>query len=361
MRVDVVRWIPVSRACARGLGQRTALALADFAAARLERLASGHPLTSAGLRLAIVFVQWDFDRAVAARSRLATAVAALDGLVVDWCLVDNRGVAGALPTSDSDMPVVGGTNEAAEFSGYEAGRRFILEHRAAPDVWLFVNDRFDAYHDPLPNLTAGALALIQAAKAIAGHIDGYPTHVTSFGYDFSAWIATSFFIIEAGALEKLGGLVQVDGQALDAILLPNYVVGASPFTEGGPIEPAFASYLLEWLTGDPASRLVETWYRKVRLGPDTWPTFRAKVQSILNEHLLTSRAREAGIPVVPLDVARRIAEMPQDHPAVRRALAELTDSVAELPARLSRPWPRIRLALGVLGSPTSIPDGGTAG
>lgn len=324
----------------------------DRLASRLEaRAGTGAPQPPGG-RMAVVMVCWDMERSLVGWDRLATALRRLEGWHVDACLVDNRRTGGGVTDGPHGATVIAGDNSAREFSGYAAGHRYLGARVAAgaatPDVWLFVNDRYDAYHDPLRHLTAGALVTALELDALSGHVDAYPAPVHSFGTDLSSWVATSLVVVPATLLQRLESVLSLTAQQLGGVLHDDYQPQRSPFRDGGPVEAEYATYLVDWLTDSARPTLLSmTWYRQMTLSPQTWGEFRAKVLSILNEQLLSARSRALGSPVVSLNLLDRLATLPSGSRSVRAAVhAVRTDPGAAL--RLDRPWPRLRLAAAAL-------------
>ena len=154
--------IPLS-ALARGLQQRTTGWAGDVAE-RLEAKISKDTRNATEGSLAVVLLGWDEDRTEAAVRRLSAVLGDLSGWKAQLCVVDNRRAPGPVKQLAFGS-LISGDNSAYEFSGYDRGHDFHRQSGVRPDAWLFANDRFDAYHDPLQALSPGterALFVVQA-------------------------------------------------------------------------------------------------------------------------------------------------------------------------------------------------------
>jgi hypothetical protein len=106
----------------------------------------------------------------------------------------------------------------------------------------------------------------------------------------------------------------------------------------GPLSETHRNYLTEWLTG-VGTTLDNHWYRHRPATAESWDDLSGKVQSILNEQLLSANARRTGIPVVPLASAYVLGRFEPSSPSYRLLAASV------------RVWPRqsSRLLKGLAG------------
>ena len=101
-----------------------------------------------------------------------------------------------------------------------------------------------------------------------------------------------------GLSHELGDLVTVGTAELASVV--NHSVAEGPLLQAdGPLDDTQMGYLTEWLTG-VGTALTNHWYRHRPATAESWDDLCGKVQSILNEQLLSAKARRAGIPVLPL-------------------------------------------------------------
>lgn len=245
-------------------------------------------------------------------------------------VVDNLG-SGMDWAGDEGFELIAGDNSAREFSGLERG----IEHVSrsdAPDVWLLVNDRYQA-NDPslLDWFDGGTLEAVFSTKALSGRINRYPFPCHSFGLEILRWACSSFLVVSDDALERLLPLVVVGEAELKAVSGP--VEGERPLLDpAGPLDERLRDYLTEWLTGEGGS-LSERWYRSRAVDSASWDDLRGKVQSILNEQMLSARARELGIPVLPITVAFQLARV-HSGSVVRRAMEKMIEARPDTVARI---------------------------
>lgn len=305
------------------------------------------------VRLTVVFLQWDGPTARAAFAALDERVTRLAGVEATRLIVDNAATETAVARRADGVIILSGDNSAREFSGWQRGIDHARATGEATDVWLLANDRFNTSpYAFLDKLTAGAVRGADALQAVVGRVDYYPGRVESFGIDVSSWVNTAFFLVPDGVLRRVGGPVLLGPEDVDTIMAPVYPSGSSPFRADGPVGPVHGRYLVAFLGHGPDAPHGARWYRRLEPTEATWPEFRGKVTSILNEQIFSGRARAAGIPLVEMGLAGRLGAMGVGNPAVRAALVRLARRPATEPLRLNRVTSRIGLALRAVASTT---------
>ena len=180
-------------------------------------------------------------------------------------------------------------------------------HRPCPGLWhpLMLDPcqrplrPLQSYRQSLlPLVDGGTLDAVAATGALAGRINGYPTPSRAFGLTIDSWACSNFLVVAGTSLARLGDLVTVGTTELASVV--NHSVAEGPLLQAdGPLDDALIGYLTEWLTG-VGTALTDHWYRHRPATADSWDDLCGKVQSILNEQLLSAKARRAGIPVLPL-------------------------------------------------------------
>ena len=283
----------VSRSVTRRLATWTAKCLERAAGDADDRSrCTQHPV-------GVVLLAWDPAAARRAARELAShlgSVASRARLV----LVDNRGT-GMDWAEEEGFELVSGDNSAREFSGLQRGIDHVLGS-GIPSCWILANDRYDRYQSHRQSLLhlvdGGTLEAVVATGALAGRINGYPTPSKAFSLTIDSWVCSNFLVIAGTSLTRLGDLVTVGTTELASVV--NYSVAEGPLLQAdGPLDDAQIEYLTEWLTG-VGTALTDHWYRHRPATADSWDDLCGKVQSVLNEQLLSAKARRAGIPVLPL-------------------------------------------------------------
>jgi hypothetical protein len=221
-------------------------------------------------------------------------------------LVDNRGTGMEWATEDG-FEVVAGDNSAREFTGLQSGVNHV-RRVASPSVWLLANDRYLTDNEAfLDYLDGGTIDAVAATNAVAGRINHYPATARAFGLDIGSWARSNFLLVADDALHQLSPLVMVGEKELASVVGP--VRGEHPLLRSdGPLDGRYASYVTEWVTGD-GSDLDQHWYRHRPLSSESWDDLTGKVQCILNEQLLSARARDIGIPVLPMHLAHSLGRI----------------------------------------------------
>jgi hypothetical protein len=170
------------------------------------------------------------------------------------------------------------------------------------------NDRYLTDHEPsLVALEGGTIDAVVATNAIAGRINCYPTTSRAFGLDIGSWARSNFLVVADDALQQLSPLAFVGEKELDSIV--GSVPGEPPLLRSdGPLDRRYADYVTEWVTGE-GSDLDQHWYRHQTVSSQSWDELTRKVQCILNEQLLSARARSIGIPVLPTRLAQSMGQL----------------------------------------------------
>jgi hypothetical protein len=209
------------------------------------------------------------------------------------CLVLNRRASVPAP----GWTTVLGSNAAHEFSAYDEGVEAVRA-RARPQVWIFLNDRYDAYPGSGPEwFLPSVLHLIAHAPVLAGHEDRLSAAMLAGDPgEPPRYVRTNLFAVGDQLLSKLGTLTSHRVSEADALLPPGWPLagpaGASRFT------PAYLDAMRTWLTGRAAlpgrpAGATSVWYRATD-DPGRLDMLRAKAVCILNEHLLSRRVQQGG-------------------------------------------------------------------
>ena len=306
--------------------------LATWTAEWLERSA-GYPGVRSRCTLhpvGAVLLAWDPAPARRAARELANH---LDSIApgARRILVDNRG-SGMEWAEEERFELVSGDNSAREFSGLQRG----IDHVVAsgiPSCWILANDRYQVTPEPLlPLVDGGTLDAVVATGALAGRINGYPTPSRAFGLTIDSWACSNFLVVADRSLARLGDLVSVGTAELPSVVNPSVAEG--PLLQAdGPLDENQIAYLTEWLTG-VGMKLTNHWYRHRPATAESWDDLCGKAQSILNEQLLSAKARKAGIPVLPLASAYALGRFEPTSPTYRLLAASVRASPRRSPALL---------------------------
>ncbi len=247
------------------------------------------------VRLSVVLLQYEVEgKYPQALPRLLAVLDRLRSVEVSLVLVDNGREGDWEHRVSENILQVGGDNRAWEFSGFDRGLEALDRWRPGADLVVLVTDAFQAYGD-------GVLELIDERvvecalrlRACIGWMDSFGLQQCRIGnLTYDTWLRSSFVFLPAESLASVRPL-SGDLESLD-------LFGDSPeapFSDAAEISENLRELLLEWLTTlEPErSRLAERWHSRFELSAETLPLFRAKVCSILREHLLSARLREAGV------------------------------------------------------------------
>lgn len=324
--------------------------IANGLASAVERLTSpSHPISPAsqGNEVGVVFLRWDPDRWRPALCGLHERLEKLERWVPRCVVVDNHSSGELVANHEPRIAVVPGDNSAREFSGFAAGMAALRAMGAAPAVWILANDRFRSYsYSYLEGISDETLDVVLEGRVIAGKIDNYPQPVESLGVSVQRWIKTAFYMVPEAVFAKVGGPVLVDRSRLDEIVPGVFPRGGSAaLLPSPPFDTRHTAYLLDFLTGAGISDYRARWYQAFPLDEESWPMFRDKVVSILNEQLFSAYAVQAGFPLLDLHLAMRLGQLGVHHPVTERILGELQQDPEEGSVRHLGASTRLRTAL----------------
>jgi len=217
-------------------------------------------------------------------------------------IIDNKLAASTHRRLDDRTHLIGGDNAVFEFSGWQQGLRRLGGKINSFDALVLCTDAFRNYHGGyLGDLNDEVLQFCARKSAVVGRVEFWPRRFAVLGHEAQCWICSGFMLFGTQVLKRLDNLVSVT----DANL---FVSGdpANPFRKDAALSDSYRGYILGWLTGKGMSTGAN--YRfAFDLTAQTMDTFRRKVLSIVNEHLLTIRLQAAGVPC--LDVNWLAAEL----------------------------------------------------
>jgi hypothetical protein len=193
---------------------------------------------------------------------------------------------------------VSGDNSLREFSGWDRGIAWLEQRYTPPAESMFVlaNDtvvRKDK-HDRVRDLPADRVSAASHG-ALVGWIDEYPRPVELFGLTLRQWIDTSFVL---AAHRTLAALRPFARPLEDTLLFGEW---PSIFRDPSPLSENYRGYLKTYFFGDVTdSEFEHGWYAQTPLTPGNFDAFKIKLRCVFCEHLLSARARAAGIPLVDI-------------------------------------------------------------
>lgn len=245
------------------------------------------------MRILSIFVRYGTDTYPEAERRLAAVMRdRLPRVDNDVLVVDNALPAG-VHERQSGRTVIGGDNHAWEFSGFDAGLRFVGAGVRAYDLVHLVTSAFnELYTDYLARFDERLLELVVGRGAALGHIDCYNEPAVLLGRPFQHWLRSCFIMLPPAELQLLGTCVSLVDPA------PFFEPEARhPFRDDAPVSARYRQYLVDWLTGSDIGQGV-LWHSRLGATGDAAASFQRKVMAIFNEHLLAARLRAQGCTLV---------------------------------------------------------------
>lgn len=288
----------------------------------------------------LVMVAWEPDRSLAVIQHLEAAVRPF-AIVRPVVVANSEGAHQLFASSEYDL-VVRGSNADAEFSGYDQGLDAVRDAGCSPDdIVMIANDRARVGEPgTLRLLSPRVLENVKQFSIAVGHVESFSKVHEVMGRPVKTYLRTDLFLMPGSAV--IAGFTTTSlGQTEMDRLVPRQFLGVWAFDS--VLHPNCSAFLRQWLTvGDHQ----ETWYAARELSQDSWPVLRRKTQNIINEHLMPTRLRRAGLQVVSLRQAGlhigSIASLDRlearahriEHSRRLRLVAVLRSLVADLRQRL---------------------------
>ncbi len=180
---------------------------------------------------------------------------------------------------------MGGDNSVYEFSGWQKALRSEVSVSFSPDVYMLVNDAFLAkrfYATPV--IDDDMFRILAGKKVIGGNLRRNSFSIKYKGMELQDYVTTHFFLMSREALDALGTLVSEADP--DRFVKPRF--SEEIFTDNEIWTEKFKKYLTASLTGK--------YHEKGKtVSPEHYGFLKRKVIAVVNELLLSARAREAGI------------------------------------------------------------------
>uniref|UniRef100_E6VN05 Glycosyl transferase group 1 n=1 Tax=Rhodopseudomonas palustris (strain DX-1) TaxID=652103 RepID=E6VN05_RHOPX len=244
------------------------------------------------MKLLTLFVRYGNVDYHGSFERLQDFYRGLPQLTYDAIIVDN-----ALPpefVSDvaSNVKVIGGNNVRREFSGWDVAIDRFSSKLDECDLVHVVTSAFqNQYNGFYPLIDVQMLEFAASNDVVLGHVDSYPDSVRAFGRSFQTWACSKFLFVVPSRIRGLGSFVAPFD--IDDVFSG---VSSRPFLADAPLSENYRRHLLEWVTGEGLPH--GKWHSSFALNDASLSRFISKATSILDEHILSLRLREADASIV---------------------------------------------------------------
>ena len=243
------------------------------------------------IRVTVIFVQYDTNKYPDSFDKFRRKVELNideNNIEVNYVVVDNSLDLKVEKKNSNNLYFISGDNKEWEFSGWDRGISYVTANLPMPDVFHFANDAWFAYGWTLLDQIAIqdiASSIRRLPFQIVGQVDskGYPMHLMDL--DVSEWICTNNYFTSPIAYSMLGKLTSFTSENLGEIVPQIYERGVY-FKESSALSVSYKDMILNWL--------LKEWHGKFEPNEVSWPVFRMKILAMLNESMLTARARIAG-------------------------------------------------------------------
>lgn len=219
--------------------------------------------------------------------------------IVRGAIVDNALAGSAELAINHRLHRVSGDNTMREFSGWDRGIAWVEgRYTLAPDaIFVLANDTV-VRAEKLERVRGLPADRVEAVSrgALVGYVEAYPRPVSLFGLSLRQWVDTSLAIAARPTLAALRPLARP--LADEELFADDW---RRLFREPSPLSDNYRAYLKTWLFGERTDgEFTHGWHAQEPLTESNAEAFKAKLRSLLCEHLFSARARERGIPLVDI-------------------------------------------------------------
>lgn len=199
---------------------------------------------------------------------------------------------------------INGDNSLWEFSGWQAGLKYIYDNKIDYDVVIFANDSFLAPAGGNTDLSGlindEAIENAYKQNAMVGQFVSIGEGISINGIYIYNYARTHCFLLNRKIVEKIRCLPTVDYDFLNKCIsekpdissfkfenIEKLIIDGSLeklyFKADAPLSKNFMKFIIEHLT--------QRWHSKMNVF-ENWELFRGKILAYLNEMLLTAKVRE---------------------------------------------------------------------
>jgi hypothetical protein len=208
-------------------------------------------------------------------------------------IVDNSLPLGHAEHLEPRVTLIGGSNEAWEFSAWDTAVAFLGRRILDCDFVHLTTAAFrQLYVRYLDLFDDNMLRVMRGRAAAVGHVDCYNAPVALLGTTCQSWLRTSFVFLPPTEVELLGKFASMTNGERFFSGNPR-----NPFRSDAPLSEGYRQNILNWLTGDGTGQGTE-WHSRFQLSDETLPFFQSKALAIVNEQMLSNRLRAQGCAIV---------------------------------------------------------------
>ncbi len=245
------------------------------------------------LRILSFFIRYGDTDYKGAYEALMAFYEGIQDIDVESVLIDTALDSEEQTRLENQALLMAGNNSRREFSGWESALDHYRDRLPSFDLLHLVTSAFqNEYNGFYPLVCREMLEYVQETPHVMlAHIDAFPERVRLFGRSFQTWGCSKFLFARPTDVIALGCLV---APFMEDDFFPDN--NSAPFRIDAPLSKNYADYLINWLTGDGLPH--GKWHSVFRYSDENTAKFRSKALSILDEHNLSMRIREAGIQLV---------------------------------------------------------------
>lgn len=233
------------------------------------------------LKVAIVYLQYDSNKYADSIPYVFGNLNKINSEKT-YIIVDNKNCKKNTEIFEN-VHILGGDNTNWEFSGWQKGLNYVKKNINC-DVVLFLNDSLRSYWRPLlEEKELDSMMLFCLNKnSLCGKIDSVnkSSNLSFLGYNTNSWICSNAFFGGVDVFNK----INVDNTALFDI--DKIVINIEKFLDCPDLSLALREHIYSWLS--------RSWHSKFN-PKENVELFKNKTKAILNEKLLTAKAKEKGI------------------------------------------------------------------